>query len=111
MKTVSGLLVLAMFGVVAAMPVANAQDSKDARALLDAVGRGIAAPSANRFGHVSPTTAAHVAADLRDAPAIILDGGPCDVGIESTIVAFRDDEPVLLRPGAISVAEPESTIV
>jgi len=76
-----------------------------ARALLNAFGGGIAAPSANRFGHVSPTTAAHVAADLRDAPAIILDGGPCDVGIESTIVAFRNDEPVLLRPGAISVAE------
>jgi L-threonylcarbamoyladenylate synthase len=74
-------------------------------ALLSAFGGGIAAPSANRFGHVSPTTAAHVAADLGDAPAMILDGGPCDVGIESTIVAFRDDEPVLLRPGAISVAE------
>ncbi|HEY3178102.1 MAG TPA: L-threonylcarbamoyladenylate synthase [Casimicrobiaceae bacterium] len=76
-----------------------------ALALLSSFGRGIAAPSANRFGHVSPTTAAHVAADLRDAPAMILDGGPCDVGIESTIVAFRGDEPVLLRPGAISVAE------
>jgi L-threonylcarbamoyladenylate synthase len=76
-----------------------------ARALLNAFGQGIAAPSANRFGHVSPTTAAHVEADLRDAPAMILDGGPCDVGIESTIVAFRDDEPVLLRPGAISIAE------
>ncbi|HYT97873.1 MAG TPA: L-threonylcarbamoyladenylate synthase [Casimicrobiaceae bacterium] len=76
-----------------------------ARALLNAFGGGIAAPSANRFGHVSPTTAAHVADDLQDAPAMILNGGPCDVGIESTIVAFRDDEPVLLRPGAISLAE------
>jgi L-threonylcarbamoyladenylate synthase len=76
-----------------------------ARALLDVFGGGIAAPSANRFGHVSPTTAAHVAADLQDAPAMILDGGPCTVGIESTIVAFRDDQPVLLRPGAISVAD------
>jgi len=76
-----------------------------AQALLSAFGGGIAAPSANRFGHVSPTTAAHVAADLRDAPAMILDGGPCNVGIESTIVAFRDGEPVLLRPGAITVAE------
>jgi L-threonylcarbamoyladenylate synthase len=75
------------------------------QALLRAFGGGIAAPSANRFGHVSPTTAAHVAADLRDAPAMILDGGPCNVGIESTIVAFRDGEPLLLRPGAISVAE------
>ena len=76
-----------------------------ARALLDAFGGGIAAPSANRFGHVSPTTAAHVAADLGSAPAMILDGGACEVGIESTIVAFRDNAALLLRPGAISVAE------
>ena len=74
-----------------------------ARALLEAFGGGIAAPSANRFGHVSPTTAAHVAADLGDAPALIVDGGACDVGIESTIVAFRGDEPMLLRPGAIGI--------
>src|SRR5436309_9554815 len=76
-----------------------------ARALLNAFGGGIAAPSANRFGHVSPTTAAHVAADLGEAPAMILDGGPSDIGIESTIVTFRGDEPFLLRPGAIGVAE------
>ena len=76
-----------------------------ARALLDAFGGGIAAPSANRFGHVSPTTAQHVAADLGEAPAMILDGGPSDIGIESTIVTFRGDEPLLLRPGAIGVAE------
>ena len=76
-----------------------------ARALLSAFGRGIAAPSANRFGHVSPTTAAHVAADLDDAPAMIVDGGSCDVGIESTIVGFRGDDAVLLRPGAIGVDE------
>ena len=75
-----------------------------ARALLSAFGGGVAAPSANRFGHVSPTTAAHVAADLRDAPAVILDGGACDVGIESTIVAFRGDVALLLRPGAIGMA-------
>jgi L-threonylcarbamoyladenylate synthase len=78
-----------------------------ARALLAAFaregGRGIAAPSANRFGRISPTTAAHVADDLGDAVAMILDGGPCDVGIESTIVAFADGEPVLLRPGGIGV--------
>ena len=76
-----------------------------ARALLDAFGGGIAAPSANRFGHVSPTSAAHVAADLGDKPALILDGGACDVGIESTIVAFRGDVALLLRPGAIDVAD------
>ena len=78
-----------------------------ARALLAAFaaagGHGIAAPSANRFGHVSPTTALHVADDLGDRVAMIIDGGPCDVGIESTIVAFTDGAPVLLRPGGIPV--------
>ena len=68
-------------------------------------GSGIAAPSANRFGHVSPTTAQHVADDLGDAVAMILDGGACDVGIESTIVAFTGREPVLLRPGGVSVED------
>ncbi len=72
-----------------------------ARALLAGFGGGIAAPSANRFGHVSPTTARHVADDLGDAVALILDGGPCDVGIESTIVAFDGDTPLLLRPGGV----------
>jgi L-threonylcarbamoyladenylate synthase len=64
-------------------------------------GSGIAAPSANRFGHVSPTTAQHVEDDLGGAVAIILDGGACAVGIESTIVAFTTGVPVLLRPGGI----------
>jgi L-threonylcarbamoyladenylate synthase len=72
-----------------------------ARALLAAFGGGIAAPSANRFGRISPTTARHVADDLGDGVALILDGGACDVGIESTIVGFTDGEPVLLRPGGI----------
>jgi len=72
-----------------------------ARALLGAFRGGIAAPSANRFGHVSPTTARHVADDLGDAVDLILDGGPCDVGIESTIVAFTTGTPMLLRPGGI----------
>ena len=74
-----------------------------ARALLAEFGDGIAAPSANRFGHVSPTTAAHVAADLGGAVDLILDGGACDVGIESTIVAFTGTAPMLLRPGGIGV--------
>ncbi len=72
-----------------------------ARDLLAAFAGGIAAPSANRFGRISPTTAPHVADDLGQAVATILDGGPCVVGIESTIVAFVGDDPVLLRPGAI----------
>jgi L-threonylcarbamoyladenylate synthase len=62
----------------------------------------LAAPSANRFGHVSPTTAADVRADLGDAVAVVLDGGPCRVGVESTIVDCTDDEVRILRPGAVS---------
>jgi len=72
-----------------------------AQALLRAFGGGVAAPSANRFGRISPTTAQHVADDLGEEVAMILDGGACDVGIESTIVAFRGDDAVLLRPGGI----------
>ena len=62
---------------------------------------GLAAPSANRFGRVSPTTAAHVASELGDA-LLVLDGGPCDVGIESTIIDCSRNAPVLLRPGGIT---------
>jgi len=68
-------------------------------------GEGIAAPSANRFGRVSATTAQHVADDFGNELALIIDGGPCRHGIESTIVAFTDGEAVLLRPGAVSVVE------
>ena len=74
-----------------------------ARALIAAADRPIAAPSANPFGYVSPTTAAHVAAQLGDAVPTILDGGECRVGVESTIVSFLADVPVLLRPGAITL--------
>jgi L-threonylcarbamoyladenylate synthase len=66
--------------------------------------RGLAAPSANLFGRVSPTTAAHVQQEL-GPDLLILDGGPCWVGIESTIVDCTRGQPVLLRPGAITVAE------
>jgi L-threonylcarbamoyladenylate synthase len=76
-----------------------------ARALLAGFGDGVAAPSANRFGRISPTTAQHVAEDLGDAVSMILDGGACAVGIESTIVAFAGAEPALLRPGGVPVAE------
>lgn len=72
-----------------------------ARDLIAAFGGPVAAPSANLSGHVSPTTAAHVAADLGDAVACILDAGPCPVGLESTIVDMADDEAVLLRPGGL----------
>ena len=69
--------------------------------------RGVAAPSANRFGRVSPTTAAHVQSELGDA-LLVLDGGPCAVGIESTIVDCTRGVPVLLRPGAITRAQIEA---
>jgi L-threonylcarbamoyladenylate synthase len=72
-----------------------------AQALLAAVRLPIAAPSANRSGHISPTTAAHVEAELDERPAMILDGGPCPLGIESTVVAALDKSPALLRPGAL----------
>ncbi|WFT82521.1 L-threonylcarbamoyladenylate synthase [Methylobacterium sp. CB376] len=72
-----------------------------ARDLLRAVGRPIAAPSANRSGRVSPTRAEHVLADLDGRIAALLDGGPCPVGVESTIVACLDDAPRLLRPGGV----------
>jgi L-threonylcarbamoyladenylate synthase len=72
-----------------------------AQALLAAVKLPIAAPSANRSGRISPTTAAHVEAELDDRPAMILDGGPCPLGIESTVVAVLGDAPALLRPGAL----------
>ena len=65
---------------------------------------GIAAPSANRFGRISPTTAAHVAEELGERVPLILDGGPCPVGIESTIIDCSRGQPVVLRPGHISPA-------
>ena len=68
-------------------------------------GKGIAAPSANRFGHVSPTTAQAVSDELNDYLAdsdVILDGGACDVGVESTIIDCTSDTPRILRPGAIT---------
>ena len=73
-----------------------------ALALLREFGKGIAAPSANRFGQVSPTCAEHVKKDLGSDVDFILDGGPCAVGIESTIVDFSTSEPVILRPGGLT---------
>jgi len=69
--------------------------------LLRAFDGGVAAPSANRFGRISPTTAAHVRADLGDRVALVLDGGPCAVGIESTILDLSGARPTILRPGMI----------
>lgn len=71
---------------------------------------GIAAPSANRFGRISPTTAAHVAEELGASVPLILDGGPCKVGIESTIVDCSRGEPVVLRPGHIAPVHLEAVL-
>lgn len=76
-----------------------------AHAVLSAFGGGLAAPSANRFGRISPTTAAHVREELGDAVAVVLDGGGCEVGIESTIVDLSRGVPVMLRPGRVSASE------
>jgi L-threonylcarbamoyladenylate synthase len=81
-----------------------------ARELLAAFGKPIAAPSANRSGHVSPTSAAHVLADLRGRIDLILDAGPCEVGLESTIVACAGTRPTLLRSGGLPRAAIERAL-
>ena len=81
-----------------------------ALALLRAAGVPIAAPSANRFTQVSPTTAEHVRQSLGDRVDFILDGGPCPVGIESTVLTLVGPTPVLLRPGGISRQQIEAVI-
>lgn len=81
-----------------------------ALALLREFGGGVAAPSANRFGFVSPTTAEHVRRDLGGDVDFILDGGSCDVGIESTIVNLTTDAPTILRPGGVTQEEIESIL-
>jgi L-threonylcarbamoyladenylate synthase len=72
-----------------------------ALALIAAAGTPVAAPSANPFGYVSPTTAAHVAELLGPAVDLVLDGGPCRVGVESTILSLAGEPPVILRPGGV----------
>ncbi len=74
-----------------------------AQRLLAAVGRPVAAPSANRSGKVSPTTATHVLDGLSGRIAAVIDGGPCRVGLESTVVDLSGDRPALLRAGAITL--------
>ena len=76
-----------------------------ALALLREFKGGVAAPSANRYGRISPTSAAHVRAELGDSVPLVLDGGPCEVGIESTIVDLSSEAPRMLRPGAITAAD------
>lgn len=102
----------------APLEVTGGQDSVGLRvpahpvalALLQAFGGGVAAPSANRFGRVSPTRAWHVRRELDGRVDMILDGGPCRVGVESTILSLAGDRPVLLRPGAIALSELQAAL-
>ena len=99
----SGLSLLASAGLDTVAMRAPAHPV--AQALLRAAGRPIAAPSANRSGRLSPTEAAHVAAELGDRVALILDGGRCPVGVESTVLDLSGERPVLLRPGGVPLEE------
>lgn len=81
-----------------------------ALSLIKASGRPVAAPSANKFGRLSPTTATHVAEQLGSGPAMILDGGRTTVGVESTIITFYENKPVLLRAGGLSAEEIEEEL-
>jgi L-threonylcarbamoyladenylate synthase len=76
-----------------------------AHRVIAALGRPVAAPSANRFGHVSPTSAQHVVDDLGDAIDVVLDGGACEVGVESTIVDCTGEVLEVLRPGAVTLEQ------
>jgi L-threonylcarbamoyladenylate synthase len=78
--------------------------------LIDQAGCPIVGPSANVFGYLSPTTAEHVRSQLGDQIDFILDGGPCEVGVESTILSFLEEAPRLLRPGGVPLEEVESII-
>lgn len=81
-----------------------------ARQVLQSFGGGVAAPSANRFGRISPTTAAHVREELGDEVDYVLDGGPCIIGVESTIIDVSGPVPALLRPGGLAIEEVERVL-
>jgi L-threonylcarbamoyladenylate synthase len=81
-----------------------------AQAILAAAGIPVAAPSANASGRISPTRAEHVAESLGDAVSLIVDDGPCPVGVESTVVDCSGETPVILRPGGITVEQIEGVI-
>jgi L-threonylcarbamoyladenylate synthase len=108
MRTEAGIAELATAGLptlavrVPAHPLALA--------LLRAVGRPVAAPSANPSGRISPTTAEHVLEGLGGRIAAVLDGGPCEVGLESTIIGVSGEAPVLLRPGGVPAEATEAAL-
>lgn len=80
------------------------------RSVIRGLGTAVAAPSANRFGRVSPTTASHVLSDIGDDIDLIIDGGSSLIGLESTIVDFTTSEPTLLRPGGLSIEDLEDVL-
>jgi L-threonylcarbamoyladenylate synthase len=88
----------------------RAPDHALALELLRAFGGPVAAPSANRSSHVSPTTAQHVSDEFGDQIDLVLDGGPCEVGIESTVLDLASDAPRILRPGAVTREQIERVI-
>jgi len=98
--------------VTAGLPTVGLRvpDHPVARALIRAAGVPVAAPSANRFGRVSPTRAAHVARGLGDRVDVVLDGGPCRVGVESTVVLLAEGRALLLRPGGLPAEAIEAEI-
>jgi len=99
-------------GVTGGLPTVGLRvpDQPMALELLRAFGGGVAAPSANRFGRVSPTTAADVHADLGTDVDLVLDGGPCRVGVESTIVDCSRDQPAISRLGGVARARIEELL-
>jgi L-threonylcarbamoyladenylate synthase len=113
-----GPLTLILPGSKAPREVTGGQDSIGlraprhpvAQALIRKFGGGIAAPSANRFGRISPTEAAHVREELGHRIDLILEGGECEVGLESTILSLVGPYPCLLRPGAISQSQLEAVL-
>jgi len=98
--------------VTAGLPTVGLRvpDHPVARALIRAAGVPVAAPSANRFGHLSPTRAAHVVAGLGSRVDLVLDGGPCRVGVESTVILLAAGRAALLRPGGLAIEAIEAEI-
>ncbi len=98
--------------VTAGLPTVGLRvpDHAVARALIRAAGVPLAAPSANRFGHLSPTRAAHVVAGLGARVDLVLDGGPCAVGVESTVILLAAGRAALLRPGGLAVEAIEAEV-
>jgi L-threonylcarbamoyladenylate synthase len=102
---IPGIVTAGLDTVAVRMP-----DHPVALALIRAAGAPIAAPSANRFGRVSPTRAEHVARQLGDRIGLIVDGGPCRVGVESTVLLLAEGRAALLRPGGLSLEAIEAVI-